>query len=74
MFAIAQQCRVSRVPHFFATHAMHAIPAVGSIASRMLPTPAARFSVLTFAAAFAGLVGYTFVQALMGQPFLPMLH
>jgi hypothetical protein len=63
-----------RVAHFFATHAMHVIPAFGFVASRMLRTSQARWAVLGFAGLFAGLVGYTFVEALQGQAFLAMLH
>lgn len=60
-----------RVAHFFATHAMHVIPLVGFVVSRMLPTKAAQTLVVLASAAFTGFVIYTFVQALMGQPFLP---
>lgn len=61
-----------RVPHFFATHAMHAIPVVGVLASWGLP---ARASALVWAAsaAFSALVGLTMWQAFQGQPFLPWL-
>ncbi|MBA4098174.1 MAG: hypothetical protein C0484_15595 [Rhodospirillum sp.] len=63
-----------RVAHFFATHAMHFIPAFGFIASRMLPAGQGRVAVFTFAGSFVGLVGYTFAEALTGRAFLAMLY
>ena len=63
-----------RVAHFFATHAMHFIPAFGLIASRALPVGFGRVSVLTFAVLFVALVGYTFTEALSGRAFLAMLY
>lgn len=62
-----------RVAHFFATHALHIIPAFGFLVSRMLNPHQGRRAVLAFSALFIAFVGYTFGQALMGQPFLPML-
>ena len=58
-----------RVAHFFATHAMHFIPAFGFLAARMLPARTARGTVLAAALGFVGLVAYAFVEALMGLPF-----
>ena len=63
-----------RVAHFFATHAMHFIPVIGFVASRLLPANQGRLAVFCFAGLFVALVGYTFVQALSGQAFLEMLH
>jgi hypothetical protein len=63
-----------RVAHFFATHAMHFIPAFGYIASRVLPAGRGRAAVLAFAGLFVGLVGYTFIEALSGRAFLAMLY
>jgi hypothetical protein len=63
-----------RVAHFFATHAMHFIPAFGFIASRVLPAPQGRVAVFAFAALFVGLVGYTFAEALSGRTFLAMIY
>jgi hypothetical protein len=63
-----------RVAHFFATHAMHFIPAFGFIASRVLPTARGRMAVVAFAGLFVALVGYTFVEALSGKAFLAMLY
>jgi hypothetical protein len=62
-----------RVAHFFATHAMHFIPAFGLIAGRMLPAGRGRMAVLAFAGLFVALVAYAFIGALSGRPFLSML-
>ena len=62
-----------RVAHFFATHAMHFIPAFGLIAGRMLPTGRGRVAVLAFTGLFVALVAYAFIGALSGRPFLSML-
>ena len=62
-----------RVAHFLATHALHAIPLAGLIATRLLPPIAAKSAVLAASAAYAAFVAATFVQALNGQPFLPWL-
>jgi hypothetical protein len=59
-----------RVAHFFATHAMHFIPAFGLVSAALFG-PANRVPVRLFAAAFVAFVGVLFVQALMGEPFLP---
>jgi hypothetical protein len=59
-----------RVGHFFATHALHALPIIGLIASRVLtPTPA-RATVWVAAAAYIGLIAVTMAQAFQGHPFL----
>jgi hypothetical protein len=62
-----------RVAHFFATHAMHFIPAFGFIASRVLPASSGKRAVYAFAALFVALVAYTFAEALSGRAFLAML-
>lgn len=59
-----------RVPHFIATHAMHALPLAGLAAAWLLPAGAARTAVWAAAAAYTGLVALTFMQALSGHPFL----
>lgn len=58
-----------RVSHFFATHAMQALPLVGLLASRVLP---ARAPVLVVAATGLWLLITlaTFGQALLGLPFI----
>lgn len=62
-----------RVPHFFATHAMHFIPAFGFFAGSMLPPGVRRPAVILVSIGFAALIGYTFVGAIQGLPFLPNL-
>jgi hypothetical protein len=62
-----------RVAHFLATHAMHAIPLAGWIASRLLAPGAARMAVTLSSLAYAMLVAWTFAEALAGRPFLPFL-
>jgi hypothetical protein len=63
-----------RVAHFFATHAMHFIPAAGLVAGLTLAQGPARLAVWSFAAGYAGLVAFTFLQAISGRPFLGFLH
>jgi hypothetical protein len=62
-------CGDLRVAHFFATHAMHFIPAFGFLAALALPTAAAYRAVIGFSAAFTTFVCYTFGEALLGHPF-----
>jgi hypothetical protein len=62
-----------RVAHFLATHALHALPLAGLLASRLLPPTAARGAVILAAVAFSLLVAGTFWQAMQGRPFLPWL-
>lgn len=59
-----------RVAHFFGLHAMHFIPAFAWLAARMLASARARAVTYAFAAAFALFTMATFVQAMMGLPFL----
>ncbi|MBX3578957.1 MAG: hypothetical protein KF723_17300 [Rhizobiaceae bacterium] len=61
-----------RVAHFFATHAMHAVPLFG-LAYVGLAGGTSRWPARIFAAGFTGFVIFAFVQALNGQPFLPAL-
>ncbi|OZB13316.1 MAG: hypothetical protein B7X55_13125, partial [Rhodobacterales bacterium 34-62-10] len=61
-----------RLPHFLATHAMHAIPLVGLLAVRLLPQDAARRAVLAMSAGFATLTLVTFAIAIMGYPAFPV--
>ncbi len=58
-----------RVPHFFATHLLQALPILGWLADRALPRLAAPM-VLAGAAAGLAIVWLTFTQALAAQPFL----
>ena len=57
-----------RLPHFLATHALHALPIVGLFAARILPDAPARLAVWAAALGFAALVAITFVRALSGFP------
>lgn len=58
-----------RVAHFLATHALHALPLAGLLASLIVPRQATLLVWLS-AAAYAALVIFAFTQALQGQPFL----
>lgn len=58
-----------RVAHFFATHAMHALPLVALLCAKAFGERS--LAPVHFAAlAYVGLVAGVFVQALMGRPFL----
>ena len=59
-----------RTAHFFATHALHALPLIGFAASRLLPTSSARTAIWISAAAYTALVAFTMAQAFQGRPFL----
>jgi hypothetical protein len=59
-----------RVAHFFATHALHFVPALGLLAAALFGS-ANRLPARLIAAAYAGFVLFLFGQALMGVPFLP---
>ena len=61
-----------RVAHFFAAHALHGVPAVGFVASRLLPENAARLAVWAAALLYAAFVVAVFAQAVTGHPFLPL--
>lgn len=61
-----------RVSHFFATHLMQTLPVLGWLADRYRPHQAS-WIVGAGAALQLALVGGTFVQAVLGQPFLGTL-
>jgi hypothetical protein len=61
-----------RVAHFFATHAMHAVPLAALLCVRLFGG-AAVAPVRALALAYTAFVGFTMVQAQLGQPFLPGL-
>lgn len=61
-----------RVAHFFATHAMHLIPAFGLLSAALFGATN-RLPVRLFAIVFVGFVAWTFAEALAGRPFLPGL-
>jgi hypothetical protein len=58
-----------RVAHFFATHAMHFIPAAGFVASRILPQSLGRLAVIGASGLYTAFVVFTLIQAATGQPF-----
>jgi hypothetical protein len=58
-----------RVPHFFATHIMQALPLLGWLADRFRPHQAQRL-VWMGAVLLVAMVIATFVQASLGHPFL----
>lgn len=58
-----------RVPHFFATHIMQALPLLGLVLDRLMPGKA-RTGIWAGATACVLVVAATFVQAAMGKPFL----
>jgi hypothetical protein len=58
-----------RVPHFFATHLMQALPIAGLLADKFF-TSQARLFVWLVSGAGLGVVVLTFLQAVSGQPFL----
>lgn len=57
-----------RVAHFFAAHALHFLPLGGLVAAMLLPHRLAILAVVAGSVAFGALVGFTFWQALQGQP------
>ena len=61
-----------RAPHFFATHAMHVIPAATAMLAPVFGTQRIRPALLT-AAGYSLFVALVFAQALSGMPFLPLL-
>jgi Domain of unknown function (DUF4281) len=60
-----------RVAHFLGIHAQQAIPIFGAIAVALFAARA-RPAVVAFAVLYALIVGATAVQALLGQPLLPL--
>ena len=60
-----------RAPHFFATHVVQALPVVGLLADRIAPASARPIVVSALIAALA-IVCATLVQALSGNPLLPL--
>lgn len=62
-----------RVAHFFATHALHALPLVGLAAAAIGGRARGLALVAAATVAYAGLVAYAFLEATAGRPFLSML-
>jgi len=63
-----------RVAHFFATHAMHFVPAFGFVVSRLISLGPSRLAVLSFSGLYVVVVLYTFIEAFLGRSFLAALH
>ena len=59
-----------RAAHFFATHALHALPLAGLAATRLLPARAATTAVWATAAAYVALIAALMIQALAGHPVI----
>lgn len=59
-----------RVAHFFATHAMHFIPAFGWGAARLLPVRSAQRAVWMLSISFVVFVALVLAQAILGRPFI----
>jgi hypothetical protein len=62
-----------RLPHFFATHAMHFLPLAGLVAARILDAQNARRAVWASAAVFTLFVLAAFAGALAGRPLLAVI-
>ena len=62
-----------RVAHFFGMHAMHVLPVIGWIVSRVAPERRAECFVWFASAAYVALTAAVFAQALVGRPFLPWI-
>lgn len=59
-----------RVAHFFATHAMHALPVFGLAVAALFDTRRGRRAIWLGAAVYTVFVVLVFVQALSGRPFV----
>lgn len=71
LFGWSQSGGDLRVPHFFATHLMQALPLLGLLADRVWQRRA-QFVVLAGAGLGLGLVAFSFGQAIRGLPFLTL--
>lgn len=61
-----------RVPHFFATHMIQALPLIGFASDKLLPKHSVRLVVISALGSLV-IVWITFLQALSGSPFLVFL-
>jgi|694.fasta_scaffold24885_4 hypothetical protein len=61
-----------RVAHFLGLHALQILPAIGFLASCLLPRTSARRCILGFSVGYALWVIFTFVQAVGGRPFIEL--
>ncbi|MAK61541.1 MAG: hypothetical protein CMK09_11215 [Ponticaulis sp.] len=59
-----------RVAHFFATHAMQAVPIIRVALQRILPRCAVLPLTVLALASYAGFIAFTFLQARAGLPFI----
>jgi hypothetical protein len=59
-----------RVAHFFATHAMHFIPAFGWVVARLLPARGAQGAVWAVSTGFTAFIALVLAQAIMDRPFI----
>lgn len=59
-----------RVAHFLATHALHGLPLVGLVATRLLSGPQARAAVIAASLIYTAIVLATFARALAGLPLI----
>ncbi len=73
LFGWSQQGGDLRVPHFFATHLMQALPIAGYLADKMFGAESAATKWIVWGVTIAGvgLTIATFLQALAGAPFIP---
>lgn len=71
-FGWAREAGDLRVAHFFATHAMHVLPLAG-LASASVFGGRAQAPVHVASLLYAGFVGFLLLQAVRGEPFLPMI-
>jgi hypothetical protein len=62
-----------RVAHFFALHAMHIIPLIAIVTSRITRVKRPRYSAGLICIAYCALLLFVYFQAKNGQPFLPWL-
>jgi hypothetical protein len=72
LFGWSREVGDLRAPHFFATHAMHAIPVLALAAVALLPARAAVPAAWSAAALYVALVLASFWGALAGRPLIPL--
>ena len=72
VFGWSREVGDMRAPHFFATHALHALPVAGLLASALLPARRATQAVWVAAGLFAAFVMASYAVALAGLPLIPV--